>query len=164
MPPDAKNQTRKEELKRLLESEQQNIDRMREQISGDNARWNKEIALLESRVYTETLDVDLGNGALIALRACLSAVESERLDDLFKAHKKAPEGQEREAIACDIIELITANPDINKEWLMVNRDKYSPVDVQTVLMGFLEVRLKERRDHFLRLQSAYLFRPEPSGT
>lgn len=128
-------------------------------LAAESEKWNKEIAALESRIINEVSEVDLGNGTTIAIRMCLKGSEIERLDYLEETQKVATDPHERALMACEIIAIITANPLITTEWLMDNQDKYSPADVALVLLGFMEVRLKERKEHFLRLKSAMDFRP-----
>lgn len=133
-------------------------------LAAENSRWEREIASLESRVHNESAEVDLGNGATIAIRLCLLESETDRVDFLEKAIKVEKSDLERAQMASELIEIITANPLITKEWLMNNRDKYSPSDVALVLLGYMEVKLEERKAHFTRLQSAMDFRKNKVGT
>jgi hypothetical protein len=137
--------------------------KMKEMDTESKAKWESEIAALENRVYTEVFEVDLGNGTVIAIRTHLNDFEARRVDELEKAQKDEQNADKRALMLCEIIELITQNPLITKEWLMQNRDKYSPVDVMSILLGFREVRLKERMRHVAALSSAATFRPNEPG-
>ena len=146
------------EAQAILDAHQEDFAKAKKQKVEEAERWEKEILSLESRITNEAVEIDLGNGASIAIRTCLLAREVERLDFLEKSQLAEEDSKKREAMACEMIEIITANPLITKEWLMDNRDKYSPADVLAILLGFLEVRLQERMEHVRRLQSAALFR------
>lgn len=153
-----------DEIKRNLEARLPLQKEAERKIADQNLQWQKEIDALESRVTHEVAEIDLGGGATIAIRLCLLGSEVERLDTLEKTQKTEPDPEKRAEMASEMIEIITANPLITKEWLMANRDKYSPADVLTLLLGYMEVRLQERTERIKRLRAAAIFRPEPSGT
>jgi hypothetical protein len=150
-------------LKKALAGAKPTHDKMRELSSEEQARWDKEIAALESRVHTEVTEIDLGNGSSIAIRTCLSNPEIRRLNALETANNSEPDPQRKAEMAAEMLEIITASPLITKEWLMANLDKYSPSDVLRVLLGFREVRARAMVDHVERLRSASTFRQEPCG-
>jgi len=159
----AKTLAEKAKIKEALDAAKPTHDKMRALSAEEDAKWNKEIANLESRVYTEAVEIDLGNGTSIAIRTCLLGSEGERLDELEKAQKTEEDPVKRAAMAAEMIEIVTLNPLITKEWILENQDKYSPADVLRVLMGFMEVRVQERKDRIMRIYNASLFRPEPVG-
>jgi hypothetical protein len=129
-------------------------------IVRDKAYWLAEIAKLESRVYTEAVDIDLGNGATLAIRTCLSGIEAKRLNELDDAHRVETDHARKTELASEMLEMITLSPLITKEWLLENQDKYSPSDVLRALMGFMEVRMQEQADRADKIRSAIRFRPE----
>ena len=132
-------------------------------LSEEDARWSREIAALESRVYTEAMEIDLGNGASIAIRTCLTGIEGKKLDTLEQQERTEKDPEKRADIAAEMISLITLNPLITKEWIIDNQDKYSPSDILRVLLGFMEVRVKERTDRIKRIQAASYFLPLQGG-
>ena len=129
-------------------------------IVRDEAYWLAEIAKLESRVYTEAVDIGLGNGATLAIRTCLSGTEAKRLNELDDAHRVEQDHDRKTELASEMLEMITLSPLITKEWLLANQDKYSPTDVLRALMGFMEVRMQEQADKADKIRSAIRFRPE----
>lgn len=153
-----------DEIKRNLEARATARKAGETKIADQNLQWQKEIDALESRVTKKVAEIDLGGGATIAIRLCLLGSEVERLDQLERAQKTEPDAEKRAEMASEMIEIITANPLITKEWLMANRDKYSPSDILDILLGYMEVRLQERKAKIRRLQAAAIFRPESSGT
>jgi hypothetical protein len=155
---------RREHLKKVLRDEKPNLDRMRADISDDDARWSKEITALETRVHTEAVEIDLGGGASIAIRTCLTGDEGKRLDVLEKAQALEQDADKKEEMAAEMIEIVTLNPLITKEWILENKDKYSPSDILRVLLGFMEVRIQERTDRVKRIRSAASFLPDTRGT
>jgi hypothetical protein len=161
--PKKDNRAKKENLRRVLALGRSGPSRIQQATAEEEAKWDKEIAALESRVHTEEIDVDLGNGTSITVRTCLSAEESLRISDLEDARLTETSAGRKAELAAEMIEIITPNRLITKEWLMENRDKYALSDILTLLMGYTEVRLKERADHLRRLQSAAMFRPVQSG-
>lgn len=153
-----------EQAHRILAENKPNMEKMWGDIRDEEARWNKEIANLESRVYSEAVEIDLGNGASIAIRTCLTSSEGKRLDELEKAQAIESDVDKREELAAEMIEIVTLNPLITKKWILENKDKYSPSDVLRVLLGFMEVRIKERTNRIKKIQSAASFRREPGGS
>jgi len=157
----AKTDKAKQLHKKIAESP--TFKKMEEMTASEKAKWDQEIASLESRVYTEVVDYDLGNGTTIAIRVCLLDSEAKRLAELEKLQLKSEDEEEKTAMVCEMIEIITANPNITKEWLMENRDKYSPVDIFDILFGYREVRLLERIEKVKRVQSSADFRIKQGG-
>lgn len=149
---------------RILAERKPHMENMVRGIHEEEARWAQEIAVLESRIYTEAIEINLGNGASIAIRTCLTGPEGKRLDELEKAQALESDAGKREEIAAEMIEIITLNPLINKKWIIENKDKYSPSDILRVLLGFMEVRMQERTDRIKKIQSAASFLPITRGT
>jgi hypothetical protein len=133
-------------------------------IAEDDARWEREIATLQSRVLTANVEVDVGNGDKFAVRTSLLDSEVTRMETLEYQRDHETDADKQEEISCEMLEIITANPRITKEWLLSNRDKYSPSDLLSILLGYMEVRLKEKAERIARLRSAALFRPNEEGT
>jgi hypothetical protein len=146
-----------EAAQKILKDRAPHMAKMRDDIGQEKARWSAEISALENRIKTEAIEIDLGNGASIAIRTCLDGNESERLDALEKAWKTEQDPDKKTEYSAEMIELITLNPLITKEWILENKDKYSPSDILKVLIGYMEVRLKERIDRIVKIQSAASF-------
>jgi hypothetical protein len=127
-------------------------------------KFRREVATLQSRVSTASVDVDLGGGDKIAVRTSLLDVEVSRMEDLELSRMTETDPVKQEAIACEMIELITLNPIITKDWLLENRDKYSPEDLLSILIGFLEVRLQKKTEYLENLRRAVSFRAIGKGS
>ena len=149
---------------RILAERKPHMERMIGDIHDEEARWSKEITALETRVHTEAVEIDLGGGASIAIRTCLTGDEGKRLDALEKAQALEQDADIKEEMAAEMIEIVTLNPLITKEWILENKDKYSPSDILRVLLGFMEVRIQERTDRVKRIRSAASFLPDTRGT
>jgi hypothetical protein len=144
-------------IKKTLEERRPVVEAKEKIIAEEEARWTNEIASLESRIYTEAIEIDLGNGASIAIRTCMTASEGEKLDSLEKAQAIETDSEKKEEIVAEMISIVTLNPLITKEWILGNKDKYSPSDVLRVLLGFMEVRVQERAERIKKIQSASAF-------
>jgi hypothetical protein len=144
---------------RILAERKPHMEKMIGGIRDEEARWSKEIESLESRIHTEAIEINLGNGASIAIRTCLTGAEGKRLDELEKAQALESDADKREEMAAEMIDIVTLNPLINKKWILENKDKYSPSDILRVLLGFMEVRMQERTDRIKKIQSAAAFLP-----
>jgi hypothetical protein len=135
----------------------------------EKERWVKEIAMLERRVKEDHVDIDLGHGDTLAVRTCLSDEESGRLGDLYKTWftpLKKPDKNaiaKRKEVSYEIIELVTANPAITKDWLKSNPDKFATDDMVNAIFTWAELRQKRENERAQRLVSAVLFRQEPEG-
>jgi hypothetical protein len=138
--------------------------KMREMTEAEQAMWRDEVKILESRIETAVVSVDLGNGQKIAIRIALTDAETTRLNWLEDQTKKTKDAEKRIEYTCESIAIITANPLITKEYLMNNRDKYSPSDLLSLILGYLEVRLKEQHRRIANIQSAISFRPDGKGS
>ncbi len=140
---------------------------VREQAEKD--RWAKEIEMLERRVKEDYVDIDLGHGDTLAIRTCLSDKESGRLGELYQSWFTPMDSPDKNAIAkrkgvsYEIIELVTANPAITKEWLKKNPDKFATDDMVNAIFTWAELRQKRENERAQRLVSAVLFRKEPEG-
>ena len=155
-------------LKQIKESDPE-IKQLRAHQAAKNRKWADEIAMLERRVKDEAEFVDLGHGDTLAIRTCLSDIESGRLGELYQSWftpLKDPDKNaiaKRKKIAFEIIELVTANPMITQEWLEENRDKFATDDVVNAIFSWAELRQKRENKRAQRLVSAVLFRPEQTG-
>lgn len=137
--------------------------KMKEMTAMEEAHWKEEINILQSRVENATVDVDLGNGQKIAIRVALTDAETTRLNWLEEQTKKTKDSEKAIEYTCESIAIITANPLITKEYLMKNREKYSPSDLLSLILGYLEVRLKEQHRRIAAIQSAITFRSNGTG-
>lgn len=136
---------------------------MEKMSSSDQAKWENEVAMLQMRVYTAHQDVDIGGGDTIAVRTSLLDSEVSRLEELERKKAVETDPEAQAAISCEMLEIITANPLITKDWLLNNREMYSPSDLLSILLGYMEVRLREKADMIARLQSAVSFRKVRAG-
>jgi hypothetical protein len=131
----------KEEIKSLLSEAKPQFQQMARQYNDQDAKWQNEITMLERRVYSEYEDIDLGNGDRIAIRTALSEAESRHIGDLNEERetldKKADTARLNE-IAYEILEIMTANPFLTRDWFENNRDKFALTDVLQISIAFYE--------------------------
>ena len=156
-------------------------------------QWDPELALLESRTEPETADIDLGDGQIIKIKQRLSYRDSMRFSYLqgelsrkgkilernrqgvsirgIVAHVlrsvtgyPRPITDQLDDITFEIIELVTANPFITKEYLRNNTDKFTGEDLMKVINGYYENQVRLIREKFTELKRIENFRPEQSGT
>lgn len=122
----------------------------------ENERWEKEIRDLQSRTEIEEIEeIDLGDGATIAVRTNLTQAEAELLDDYNAAMQKAQkDGAPNEArqYSYKIYAMITANPLITEQWCQENKEKYNIMDMATLIAKFTEVSA-ERTKRIVKAQS-----------
>jgi len=122
----------------------------------DLARWEKEIQGLQARTEIEEIkEIDLGEDVKIAVRTNLTQAEAELLDDYNAAMQKAQkEGLPEQArkYSYKLYAMITANPLITEEWCENNKDKYSILDMATIISKFTEVS-SERTKRIVKAQS-----------
>lgn len=163
MTEDGQNEKKAAELRVLLEQRKPQLEEFKKNAAATDTKWLDEIKNLERRITEEVADIDLGNNTTIAVRMSLTGTETARLNALDKMQETETVPEKRDELASEMIAIITANPLITKEWLMENRNSYSPADVMLVLMGYLEVKAKERIDHVRKLQSAAIFRRKSPG-
>ena len=153
------------EIDRILKEAEPLFEERRVREEADRKRWASEIAMLERRVREETVDVDLGSGDTLAIRACLSEAEGKKIAKLEKERRDLdPEDPKSQAkmdeIAYEILEMVTANPLITKDWLKKNRDRFAVSDMLAVTFAWYQAQA----DRFRRMQDLKSFRPEPAGT
>lgn len=135
----------KARLGELLEKEKPAFDLMRADTAAQTQHWADEIAMLERRVQTETAEVDLGNGDVLLIRACISGAEGKRIQALEKERKEiGPEGDmdRLDEIAYEILEIVTANPRITADWLRANPGRFSVADMVTATMGWYKSQVQ----------------------
>jgi len=152
------------EVQRILKEAEPLFEARNVREIAERERWAGEIALLERRVRTEYVEVDLGNGDTIALRACLSEAEGKKIQRLEKERTtldlndpKTPARMDE--IAYEILEIVTANPLITKEWLKKNRDRFAVSDMLAVTFAWYE----QQADRVRRINSLRSFRPDRPG-
>ena len=121
-------------------------------ISKQDAKWQCEIELLETRVQTNFKDIPIGdNGGTIAIKASLSDSDMGKIAKLDQKRSKIgtrdkegnrtfteKEIDEANKIAWEILGMVTANPVMTKEWFATNRDKYSTEDMMVVSLGYYD--------------------------
>jgi hypothetical protein len=150
-------------LRAQIAKESEGIATLRKARTEDNAKWEREISALEQRVATAAIEIPLCDGVTIAIRTSLSVSESRLLNELDSARKAEEDFDKRNELSAEMLELMTLNPMITKEWLLSNPDKYSPSDVLKILTGFMEVRLQERMDKIKSVRDAASFLPQSRG-
>jgi len=148
-----------EEVNRILKDAEPTMRQMDESTAAAESRWRREIATLERRVETECVDVDLGNGDTIAVRACLSNAESRRIADLERERSTLSDGDRDRAdeIAFEILGILTANPLLTAGWFRQNPDRYAVSDMVAITLGGYEARIVRQGR---RVQEAHSFRRE----
>lgn len=152
------------EVNRILKEAEPLFEERRVREEAEKKRWAGEIAMLERRVREETVEVDLGGGDTLAIRSCLSESETKRIAKLEKERKELdpddPKSQARmDEIAYEILEIVTANPLITRDWLKKNRDKFAVVDMLAATFAYYDAQA----DRFRRINSARSFRTDKSG-
>lgn len=157
------------EAERILKEAEPLFKEREVREQAEKERWAREIAMLERRVKEDYVDIDLGHGDTLAIRTCLSNEESGRLGELYQtwfAPLKEPDKNaiaKRKKVSYEIIELVTANPAITKDWLRKNPDKFATDDMVNAIFTWAELRQKRENERAQRLVSAVLFRQEPEG-
>lgn len=152
------------EIDRILKEAEPLFEERRVREEADRKRWASEIAMLERRVREETVDVDLGSGDTLAIRACLSEAEGKKIAKLEKERRDLDPGEPKaqarmDEIAYEILEMVTANPLITKDWLKKNRDRFAVSDMLAVTFAWYQAQA----DRFRRINSARSFRPDDAG-
>jgi len=107
----------------------------------DKEKWIREIELLERRVKTNFVDINLGNGDMIAIRASISDAEAGYIAKLDRERLKLnPEKDENQlnALTYEILAIVTANPIMTKEWFYDERERYSTEDMLKVILGYYD--------------------------
>ncbi len=175
------------EAERLLKEGQPLIDRVEREAQAEKERWAGEIAMLERRVREEFTFVNLGGDDKIAIRACLSNTEMTEIGRLDKRRSslgkdvKIPDPKDPKAkpkvkrvltekdndaaneITFEMLEIVTANPLLTREWFRENQEKYALGDMLTIILGFYESRVEEDRARMERIKSAGRFRTDIPG-
>jgi len=132
----------------------------------EKERWANEIAMLERRVKEDYVDVDIGGGDMLAIRTCLSEPESAKLGELYKKWYTPADTPDKAAItrkkkvAYEIVELVTANPIITKEWLQDNPDKFATEDAVNAILSYMEQWHKRQNERAAQILETISFRAE----
>ena len=125
-----------------LEQEKALIEKFDKLTAEEKDKWQHEIELLESRVQTNFKDIPIDeNGGTIAIRASISDAEAGRIAKLDRERLKLNvEKDERQinALTYEILEIVTANPIMTKEWFANNRKSYSTEDMLKVILGYYD--------------------------
>ncbi len=132
----------------------------------DDQIWQEEISLLESRVSIAYQEVELPGGGTIRIRTCLTGPEMKRLGELEEkrieaGHKGDISGMN--LAIYEIVEIVTANPLINVEYLKKNPDKYSGIDITTIGLGYYEGQVKALQERAEKVRRARTFRQDSEG-
>lgn len=142
------------------------------QKAEQDAKWQHEIELLETRVQTNFKDISIDdNGGTIAIKASLSDGDIGKITKLDQKRSKLgtrdeegnliltdEEIDEANEIAWEVLGVITANPVMTKEWFTRNRDKYSTEDMMNVTVGYYDGMAERMR----RVSEVKEFRNKPT--
>jgi len=153
-----------EKAKALLTAAQPSFDLFKKHAADEESQWDREIESLQKRIKTAYAEIDLGSGHTIAIRVCLTEQEQNRLAELDRLKAAAQTVSDRYEHIFEQIEIITANPRITKAWLKDHRDAYSPEDLLSILIGYLEVRQREREHRIRTLSQTVKFRAISEGS
>lgn len=137
-----------------------------------DAKWQQEIELLETRVQTNFKDIPIdNNGGMIAIKASLSDSNIGKITKLDQKRSKLGTRDEDDnliltdkeidvanEIAWEVLGTITANPVMTKEWFARNRDKYSTEDMMNVTVGYYDGMAERMR----RVSEVKEFRNKPT--
>jgi len=119
------------------------------------------IALLERRVREEPAPdyITLRGGDRIAVRSCMSETEERLAGQLLLewVSRRRPEA------AFELVELITVDEELNKEWMLANPDKFAANDFLEVLLQYFESQEGSVRQRAERVIRAISFRLDPRG-
>lgn len=148
---------------KAIEPIKQSVDQQyKEQID----EWQREIAMLESRVANETVTIYLDKEMKcpFKIRACLSEKEIEEIADLLKQKDDAIKNNDTEHVnelTYLVLSKIVANPLMrDPAWFRNNKDKYSQQDLLVILIAFLE-NIGNRVQEIVDIQN---FRKKSNGT
>ena len=144
-----------------------------------NEEVSTTIRMLESRVVTSSIDLDLGDGFVVGIRTNLSSEEVSRLQSILDSRKeilsetvsmKENKSMDQSTIEAyetifdnlwyDIIEMITVDNSITSEWLKNNKDKYSNEDLLSMWLAYLEGQKRISESRKERIQKAISFRED----
>lgn len=124
-----------EQEKKLIE----NYDKLKGE---HDDKWQREITLLETRVKSNFKDITIDKkGGTIAIRASLSDAETGRIAELDRERLKLDVAKDEikiNTLTYEILEIVTANPMLNKDWFANNRDKFSTEDMLKVILGYYD--------------------------
>lgn len=129
------------EIEESLSKAQPLFDKMNARYDAVNTKWANEIAMLERRVNTLYEEVDLGSGDRIAVRTALSNQESKHIGKLDKERAGLDPAKDEDRlneISYEILEILTANPLLTKEWFAQNPDRYALTDALRISLTFYE--------------------------
>lgn len=149
-----------DEIEAKLQKAAPVLKKFDQKIEQRNDDWANEIAILETRVTEETVTVYLDGERKqhpIKLRACLSDAEMRKIAKLFGNKDKLKMESEADIekaneMTYEIIEMVTANPMITKDWLRANNDKYSQQDMLALIMSFMRA-MEDRAQSVAKTQN-----------
>jgi len=117
-------------------------------LAEDDAKWDKEIELLEKRAEETIEEVPLEKGGSIAIYSTISAERSERLIPIQAEIRKmgppskwdADETLKATQLAYAELEEITPNPRLTVEWFEKNKTKFTLNDLETLLLRAVDIQ------------------------
>jgi hypothetical protein len=138
------------EIKKIREDALKHLDKYKDElakfqtkIDDTEERWPEELALLQRRVESNIVEVqmDKEKGETIAIRGSLSDFEIGKITELDNMRKKLNPEDDLEMIneiTYVILGIITANPLMTAEWFKNNRTKYSTEDMLKAYLTYQE--------------------------
>lgn len=138
----------------VLKAQERMLNKHKRLSTDEGDRWAKELDMLTTRVKLDIVELDLGNGDIIAVRGALSEQEMQHIQKLTKNRDAVASGKkssdldetqlnEMNMISYEILEIVTANPTLTKEWFQENPDKFSTEDMLKVVFNYFD-RMTER--------------------
>jgi len=141
-------------------------------LAYDDAKWDKEIELLEKRAEETKEEVPLEKGGSITIFSTFSAERTERLIPIQHEISKmgppskwdADEILKANQLAYALLAEITPNPRLTVEWFEKNKSKFTLNDIETLLLRAVEIQkdVAEKRSKELskRAEGIKSFRTE----
>lgn len=132
----------REEALAHLKAHEGDLAKFAQKADDQDAKWQKELALLERRVQINAKEIRIGEeGETISIRISLSDYEVgeiARLDGLRLKLDPEKDIDKISQITYIILATITTNPLMTAQWFADNRMKYSTEDMLSVTLSYFE--------------------------
>ena len=133
----------REEALAHLEAHKDDLAKFAQKADDQDAKWQKELALLERRVQLNSKEIKIGEeGETISIRTSLSDFEVGeivRLDGVRLKLDPEKDIDKISQITYTILATITVNPLMTREWFANNRMRYSTEDMLSVTLSYFEM-------------------------
>jgi hypothetical protein len=150
------------EIEAALKPMESKIEELKVKKEEKLDEWAVELDILEKRTKEEFVTVYLDGERKqqpIKLKACLSDAESRKVGRILKAKDKLDLDKDEDIekanrYSAELIEIITANPNITKEWLLdpANASKFSQTDLLVLCLSFFKAT-QDRAVEVAKVQS-----------